>query len=84
MTYQELVDFLVSKMKMSHINQPLLIRSLVDAGGSATLRQLATYFLSKDESQTLYSCTSHVHSLYVPFGGYRFTRTHAWGWSSTS
>ncbi len=41
-------------MKMSHIYQPLLIRSLVDAGGSATLRQLATYFLSQDESQLLY------------------------------
>jgi diadenosine tetraphosphate (Ap4A) HIT family hydrolase len=41
-------------MKMSHIYQPLLIKSLVDAGGAATLRQLATYFLSQDESQLLY------------------------------
>ena len=54
MTYEQLVDFLISKMKMSHIYQPLLIRSLVDAGGSATLRQLATFFLSQDESQLLY------------------------------
>lgn len=54
MTYEQLVEFLSSKMKMSHIYQPLLIRSLVDAGGSATLRQLAQFFLSQDESQLLY------------------------------
>ena len=39
---------------MSHIYQPLLIRSLLDAGGSATVRQLATAFLIEDESQLLY------------------------------
>ena len=49
MTYDQIVDFITSKMKMSHIYQPLLIRSLVDAGGSATLRQLAQFFLSQDE-----------------------------------
>lgn len=54
MTFEQLVDFLTRQMKMSHIYQPLLIRSLVDAGGSATLRQLATFFLSQDESQLLY------------------------------
>ena len=54
MTFDQLIDFLTNKMKMSHIYQPLLVRSLVDAGGSATLRQLATYFLSQDESQLLY------------------------------
>src|SRR5512138_3475429 len=54
MTFDQLLEFISSKMKMSHIYQPLLVRSLVDAGGSATLRQLATYFLSQDESQLLY------------------------------
>lgn len=54
MTFDQLIDFLTNKMKMAHIYQPLLIRSLVDAGGSATLRQLATYFLSQDESQLIY------------------------------
>jgi hypothetical protein len=60
MTYEQLVDFLVSKMKMSHIYQPLLIRSQVDAGGSATLRQLATFFLSQDDNPNPYFCSSHV------------------------
>ena len=41
MQYSELVDFIELRMRMSHIYQPLLIRSLVDAGGSATVRQLA-------------------------------------------
>lgn len=38
MTYEELVDFLESKMSMSHVYQPLLVRALVDAGGMATIR----------------------------------------------
>ena len=54
MTYQELVDFLEHKMSMSHVYQPLLVRALVDAGGVATVRQLAQVFLVQDESQLLY------------------------------
>jgi ATP adenylyltransferase len=54
MTFESLIDFFENKMSMSHIYQPLLIRSLVDAGGSATIRQLADSFLSQDESQLLY------------------------------
>lgn len=54
MTFQELMDFLLSKMRMSHIYQPLLIKSLLEAGGSATIRQLAIEFLSQDESQIIY------------------------------
>ena len=54
MTFKELTDFINDQMRMSHIYQPLLIRSLVDAGGSATLRQLAQTFLSCDESQLVY------------------------------
>ena len=54
MTFSELVDFIENRMSMSHIYQPLLIRALIEAGGSATLRQLALAFLSQDESQLLY------------------------------
>ncbi len=39
---------------MSHVYQPVLIRSLVDAGGHATIRQLAQASLIQDESQLLY------------------------------
>ncbi len=54
MTYEELADFIENKMSMSHVYQPVLIRSLVDAGGHATIRQLAQAFLVQDESQLLY------------------------------
>jgi hypothetical protein len=53
MTFEELVDFIEHKMRMSHVYQPLLIKSLVEAGGTATLRQLANAFLTQDESQLL-------------------------------
>jgi diadenosine tetraphosphate (Ap4A) HIT family hydrolase/5-methylcytosine-specific restriction endonuclease McrA len=36
------------------VYQPLLVRALVDAGGVATVRQLAQVFLVQDESQLLY------------------------------
>lgn len=54
MTFEQLIDFLTNKMRMSQIYQPVLIRTLVDAGGTATLRQLAQAFLVHDESQLLY------------------------------
>lgn len=54
MTYDQLIDFIKNTMSMSHIYQPLLIKSLVESGGSATLRQLAHNFLLQDESQLLY------------------------------
>jgi len=55
MTYDQIVDFITSKMKMSHIYQPFLIRSLVDVGGSATLLQLVQFFVLQDESQLQYN-----------------------------
>ena len=53
-SFEGLVAFLSTKMRMSQIYQPLLIRALVDAGGVATLRQLAQAFLAQDESQLLF------------------------------
>lgn len=54
MTFQDLVEFLEHTMRLSHIYQPLLIKSLIESGGSATIRQLANAFLSQDESQLQY------------------------------
>lgn len=54
LSVEQLVEFMNTKMRMSHIYQPLLIRALVDAGGVATVRQLAREFLLQDESQLLY------------------------------
>jgi diadenosine tetraphosphate (Ap4A) HIT family hydrolase/5-methylcytosine-specific restriction endonuclease McrA len=54
MSYQDLIDFLENKMRLSHVYQPLLIKSLIESGGSATIRQLANAFLSQDERQLQY------------------------------
>lgn len=54
MKFDTLIDFLQNRMSMSHIYQPLLIKCLVDSGGTSTLRQLAYQFLSQDESQVQY------------------------------
>lgn len=54
MNFSTLKDFLLHRMSMSHIYQPVLIRALIDSGGSATVRQLAHEFLRQDESQVIY------------------------------
>lgn len=56
MTYSELLEFVRDYMpkNMRHIYLPLLIGELVDADGSATVRQLAGAVLAKDESQVMY------------------------------
>ncbi|MDA8347070.1 MAG: HIT domain-containing protein [Thermaerobacter sp.] len=54
MTFEELKNFVESEMRMSHIYQPLMIRALVEAGGVATVRQLALAFVGRDESQILH------------------------------
>jgi hypothetical protein len=51
LTFEQLVDFLERRMSMSHVYQPVLIRALIEAGGAATVRQLAQVFLAEDESQ---------------------------------
>jgi hypothetical protein len=51
MTFDELVDFVARRMRMSHVYQPLLIKTLLAAGGTATIRQVAMAFLLEDESQ---------------------------------
>jgi hypothetical protein len=50
MTFDELKSFLESQMRLSHIYQPLLIKSLIVANGSATVRQLAMKFVERDEA----------------------------------
>lgn len=54
MNFDTLYAFIKTKMRMSHIYQPLLIKSLIECDGMATLRQIAHGFLSQDESQLLY------------------------------
>ena len=50
MDVSDFEDFLENRMRMSHVYQPLLIRSLLDAGGKATIRNIATDFAKEDEA----------------------------------
>ena len=54
MEADELLEFVETRMRMSHVYQPLLIRCLLDAGGQATVRQLAIEFSKEDEAQVRY------------------------------
>lgn len=53
MKFKDLKDFLFNRMRLSHIYQPLLIKSLIDSGGYATVRQLAMTFVGYDEALLL-------------------------------
>jgi ATP adenylyltransferase len=56
MNFSQLKDFLLLKMSMSHIYQPLVIRSLLESSGKSSVRDLAREFLSYDEAQVEYYC----------------------------
>jgi hypothetical protein len=47
-------DFLTQRMSMSHVYQPLMIRTMLAGGGAATRRQIAAAFLAADLSQLEY------------------------------
>lgn len=50
----ELLDFLENQMSMSHIYQPVVIRTLLENGGTSSIRNLAKEFLAYDEAQVSY------------------------------
>jgi len=54
MEIADLIDFIDNWMMMSPIYQPLMLRILVEADGTATIRQLSDGFLAQDESQLRY------------------------------
>ena len=48
--FEGLLDFVQHKMRMSHIYQPVMLMSLLNFGGTATVRQIATQFAQRDEA----------------------------------
>ena len=52
--FDVLKDFILTKMSMSHIYQPIMLRTLLANDGSATVRDIAMAFLVEDESQITY------------------------------
>jgi ATP adenylyltransferase len=49
LSFEHIRDFLRNRMRMSHIYQPVMIRELLTRGGIASIRDLASAFLARDE-----------------------------------
>ena len=57
MTFPELKDFLMNRMRMSHIYQPVMLMTLIKNGGVASVEFLAKDLLINDQSQMGYYVT---------------------------
>jgi len=54
MTFNELSEFIQSKMRMAHIYQPVMIKHLLENNGKALDKEIARVLLNHDESQIEY------------------------------
>ena len=54
MTFSDLKDFLINRMRMSHIYQPVMLMTLLKNGGVASVESLAKDLLINDQSQMEY------------------------------
>ena len=54
MRFEDLVHFLEHEMRMSHVYQPVVIRTLLDGGGRASAAQIAQALVAEDRSQLEY------------------------------
>lgn len=54
MDFDELKDFIENKMIMQHIYQPVMLKTLLQSGNKASIREIAKSFLELDESQIDY------------------------------
>lgn len=52
--FHQLREFILHRMQMQHVYQPVMIKTLLQHGGRATLRDIAAAFLAYDESQLEY------------------------------
>jgi diadenosine tetraphosphate (Ap4A) HIT family hydrolase len=48
--YTALIDFVENRMRMSHIYQPVMLMTLIRAGGTATVQEIATQFAQRDQA----------------------------------
>lgn len=63
--FKELVEFLQSKhgLRMSHIYKPVMLLGVLDRGGRATKREIATDFALSDTQQVEYYRSKIVHKM---------------------
>ena len=52
--FDQLSDFLLNKMRMSHIYQPVMLMELLDEEGSTSVNDIAKALLGYDTSQVEY------------------------------
>jgi ATP adenylyltransferase len=52
--FERLRDFIFHRMRLSHIYQPVMLRTLLARGGRATREEIARAFLNEDRSQLDY------------------------------
>jgi ATP adenylyltransferase len=52
--YEDLLNFITSRMRMSHIYQPVMLKVLLENNGSAPRKAIAQAFLNEDQSQIEY------------------------------
>lgn len=50
----DLEDFTLNRMRMSHIYQPVMIKTLLQMGGQASVEDIAKSLLTYDQSQIEY------------------------------
>ena len=50
----DLEDFIMTRMRMSHIYQPVMLKVLLDGNGEASLKEIAKALLSYDLPQIEY------------------------------
>ena len=54
MNYRDCEDFILNRMRMSHVYQPVMLMTLMEGGGKATTTRIAKAILDHDESQIEY------------------------------
>lgn len=54
MNFADLEDFIKNKMRMTHIYQPLMIKTLLESGNTATTEKIARKFLNHDDPELDY------------------------------
>jgi ATP adenylyltransferase len=54
MTFDQLREFVTQRMRMSHIYQPVMLMTLLQHGGRASVTDIAKAILSRDQSQIEY------------------------------
>jgi ATP adenylyltransferase len=54
MSFEDLLDFVRNRMRLSHVYQPVMLQALLRNNGRITVRQMAQEVLRRDESQLEY------------------------------